>query len=128
MAQNHNRSTRQKAYIFVGFQIVAVSVVAVGCGLWRDWAAAYAVLLGGGCYIIPSFCYTYQLFADTRARAVSQIILRFYLGEILKLLTSAVLFLVLVKYVPIQVEMALVGFITAALGFWLVPFFLKLDF
>jgi ATP synthase protein I len=45
----------------------------------------------------------------------------FYVGEVLKLCLTAVLFVLTLAYLPVNVLACLVGFIVAQVAFWLAP-------
>lgn len=113
------------AYRLVGLQVMMV--VFITLGWWMKGAIdALSVLLGGMASLLPSLFFAHRLFSTTSPRAVKQIMVNFYLGEVVKWGLTAVLVIVTIVYIPIFIIPFIMGFVGAQFGFWLAPF-VKLD-
>ena len=86
-----------------------------------------AALLGGAAWLLPSWYFARRLFSDMSPRAVGAIVRRFYGGEMLKLVISAGLVVLVIKFIAIPFGAFLTGYITALLACWLAPLLLLFD-
>ncbi len=117
---------RRMAYAFVGVQAAVMLITALAylsVGVMASWSA----LLGGVAIVLPSSYFAYRLFRITSARAARKIVRAFYVGEVTKILLSAVLAAVFVRFLHVDVIPFLVGFIAALVGFWIAPAIVKMD-
>ena len=107
---------------------VQLSVVAV-ITMMLYWVAgskqAYSALLGGMICIIPSCLFAANAFKHRGARAAKKIVMRFYLGEALKLGLTFILFTLVFIFIPINALAFFATFITAQLLHWLSLFVLR---
>ena len=83
--------------------------------------AAYSVMLGGVCCILPSIYFAHKVFHYLGARRAKQAIRAFYFAELVKLLLIALFSIVVFKFVAINLLDYLLGFIIAQLAFWIAP-------
>lgn len=79
--------------------------------------AALALLCGGLVYILPGYFYAVRLFSNVSPRAIVRVMCVFYIGEVLKLVTSIVLFIVLLKFFAFPLLPYFLGYLVAALTF-----------
>lgn len=114
------------AYRFVVIQAVAVLIA---CLLWllSSLGASWSALLGGVAVVLPSAFFATWLFRTTSARAAQRIVRAFFVGELIKMITSAVLAVVFVMLFHVAMVPFWVGFMVALVGFWIAPAFVKLD-
>lgn len=125
LAENSaTRSARTIAYRLVGLQAVFVIIIAL-CWSVEGIFGVSSALLGGLAGVLPSFYFAKRFFATTSARAPKKIIKSFYLGEITKLLFSAVLVLLIILFIPVAIAPFITGFVGAQFGFWLAPILTK---
>lgn len=117
---------RRMAYAFVGVQAVMM-VLATICWLPVAVTASWSALLGGLAIVLPSSYFAYRLFRITSARAAREIVKAFYVGEITKILLSAVLAAVFVSIFHVELVPFWVGFMAALVGFWIAPALVKMD-
>jgi ATP synthase protein I len=109
-----------EAYQIVIRQLGGVVLLAVLAWLIKGDKVGLSVLLGGFAYGLPNLYFVYRVFRYAGAQQMTQFIAAFFLGEALKLIFSAILFLVIVKYLPVSLLSTLVGFIGAIISFWIV--------
>jgi ATP synthase protein I len=117
---------RRMAYAFVGVQ-AAVMLIAALAYLFVSVTAAWSALLGGVAIVLPSSYFAYRLFRITSARAARKIVRAFYVGEITKILLSAVLAVVFIRFLHVGMFPFWVGFMAALVGFWIAPALVKMD-
>lgn len=117
---------RRMAYAFVGIQGAAVLLAALCC-LWLGVAASCSALLGGLAIVLPSLGFAFWLFRVTVARAARQILVVFYAGETAKILLSAILAVIFVRFLSVDLLPFGVGFVAALVGFWIAPAIINMD-
>ena len=129
---NHNernpvaRRARKMAYRFVGIQALAM-IVAAFCWLLSGPFSFMSALLGGVAVVLPSLFFAYRLFRITSVRSARKIVSAFYVGEVTKMLLSAVLAVIFVRAFSVDQVPFWVGFMEGLVGFWLAPVFVKMD-
>lgn len=109
---------KTQAYQIVFMQLMIIMGLAVGLFLLRGLQNGLGALLGGLAYWLPTFYFAWRVFARRILRG-KQFIVAFFAGEIGKLISSAILFLLIVKYLPITTLSALIGYIGAIVAFWI---------
>lgn len=114
------RLARNKAYQLILLQLLVVAVLFIVWWLFKDIKAGYSAFLGGLAGIIPSIYFVHKFFTNKK-RTPQKIITDFYIGEIIKLLASAILLVLIVKFIPIHILPLITGFIGAYLSIWLTP-------
>jgi ATP synthase protein I len=117
-----NKSIQNDAYQLVFWQFIIIVGLALILLLVQGIQSGLSVLLGGLAYVLPNFMFVWRVFARTSAQAARQFLIAFVVGESTKLILSAVLFVLIVKYLPVRLMPALGGYIAAIVGFWLVSF------
>lgn len=91
-------------------------VLAFFVGKWMSLSA----LMGGLAYLLPNFLFVIWVFEKTKARDAKQFMVRFGLGEVLRLFLSAIALILFIRQFALNVPLAFVGFGVAMLGFWLI--------
>jgi len=112
-------SARHKAFQLVCLPAGLAFIVAFFLYIFEDRISAYSVLLGGAAWSLPGFYFVWNLFSKTGTAKI--ILYRFYRAEIGKLLFSAVLFILIAKFLTVNIGAVLLGFGVAQLSFWLAP-------
>lgn len=115
------QSTRLIAYRLVGLQTIVIAVVAFWWWIEKGRGEGLSVLLGGMACLLPSLYFARRLFDTTSLQAVKQLMVNFYIGELIKLILSAGLVIIIVLYVPVSIVSFIIGFVGAQFGFWLAP-------
>ena len=114
-------------------QFVKLELMAIFCVSTASWqwgvgkVGILSMFLGGAVYIIPSFFFARYFCIIKSSRTMQQILMTFYLGEMVKLSLNVGLLLLIVFFIPITILPLVVGFIGAQFGFWLAPLLIKLD-
>lgn len=120
MTKSLKNLVQSEAYFLVFLQLGFVIFFALLAWLLRDQMTGYALFAGGMAYVIPNFLFVWQVFRFVGAQQMTRFILAFYLGEMLKMIVSAFLVLMIVKYLPVSLLSVLSGFIVAIVSFWFI--------
>ncbi len=118
--QTLKKLVQHQAYRIVFLQLAGVVVLACLALIIRDMRIGVSVLLGGLAYVIPNLMFVWRVFRFVGARQMTLFMAAFFYGEAMKLILSAILFLVIVKYLPVSLLSVLVGYIGAIVAFWIV--------
>ena len=117
------QSIKKEAYQIVLGQLSVIMGLALLLFLFKGMQAGISTFLGGLAYCVPNFLFVWRVFARASVRAARQFAVTFFLGEGVKLVLGALLFVAVVKYLPVTMSYALTGYIAAILSFWIVSFF-----
>lgn len=118
-AKTLRKRIQHEAYYLVFWQLAGVVVLAL-LALMHSKTSAFSVFAGGMAYGLPNLVFVWRVFRYTGAQQMTQFVAAFFIGEMIKLALSAVLFLVIVKYLPVSLLSTLVGFVAAIISFWIV--------
>jgi len=119
--QDISHQQRRRAYLFVVCQAVLVLPFAVLAWLLWDLKSGGSLLTGGLVCALPNLYFARQFFSTTGAMAAKQILRGMYRAEMIKLLLTAVLFMVVFTYLPVKAGFLFVGFVLAQLTVWFAP-------
>jgi ATP synthase protein I len=114
---------RAKAYKVVLSQVLVVVIAAALAWGFAGRAASSSLVLGGLACILPGVYFVKRFFLRVDARAAKQIVRTFYIGEMVKLILSAAIVVLLVRYADVRILPLMAGFGLAQLGFWVAPLF-----
>jgi len=114
MPQDINHKGRTTALKLTLIQVGVVLVCATAALAW-GFNASFSVLVGGLSIIIPSLLFSRWAFRHSGAQAARQVMTGFYIGEAIKFLGAIVLFVLVLKWLPVVAVAALSGFILATL-------------
>ncbi len=104
-------------------QMIVVVLVAVIFLLFKGMAFATAVLLGGVISVLPHAIFARWWFAYFTAKAGNRMIAKFYVGEVVKLFLTVILFILVFTFMSVNILACLLGYIIAQVAFWLGPLF-----
>ncbi len=110
---------KKEAYQIIYGQLILIMGLALVLFLLQGMRSGLSTLVGGLAYWLPTLLFVWRVFTRAGARAAKQFLMLFVAGESVKLLLSAVLFVVIVKYLPIDLFSVLAGFIGAVVSFWI---------
>jgi ATP synthase protein I len=111
---------QHKAYRLVFNQLACVFAFAAIALPFSGLVRAFSVLAGGLAYGLPNLFFVWRVFRYAGANEMSKFMAAFFVGEMVKLFLSAILFLMIVKYLPVSLLSVLVGFVVAIVSFWMV--------
>ncbi|OGT47163.1 MAG: hypothetical protein A3E83_05245 [Gammaproteobacteria bacterium RIFCSPHIGHO2_12_FULL_41_20] len=111
-----------EAYRIVYWQLAMVVILAVVSLLITGLQNGLSVLAGGVVYVLPNIVFVWRVFNYVGARQVERFIFAFFIGEMAKLIISAVLFILVVNHFTINVVWALGGYVGATFAFWIACF------
>jgi ATP synthase protein I len=110
---------QQEAYRLVGWQLAGVLLLALLALLIRGTLSGFSVLMGGVAYVLPNLVFVWRVFRYAGASQMDKFMAAFFIGEMLKLFLAAILFLMIVKYLPHSLLSVLIGFVGAIVSFWI---------
>jgi ATP synthase protein I len=111
---------QREVYRIVLLQLVSVIMIAfIATGI-EGVNSGISFLLGGLAYCLPSFVFVWHVFRYVGAQQMTQFVVAFFAGEAIKLILSSLLFLFIVKYLPVSLLSVLIGFIGAIISFWII--------
>lgn len=111
---------QHEAYLIVFGQLSGVIVLTFLIALIYGFALSFSVFLGGMAYGLSNLVFVWGVFRFAGAHQMLQFVTAFFFGEMLKLILAAILFLVIVKYLPVSLLFVLIGFVGAIVSFWVV--------
>lgn len=117
-------AVKKEAYKIIYWQLVLIMGLALVLFLFQGIQSGLSALLGGLAYWLPTLLFVWRVFARTTARAAKQFLAAFIAGEGIKLLLSALLFVLVVKFMPVNLLSVLAGFVGAVISFWIASLFL----
>jgi len=120
MATSLRKLIQHEAYHLVVLQLFGVILLAVIALLIKGKISGFSVFAGGMAYGLPNLVFVWRVFRYSGAQQMTQFMVAFFIGEMVKLFLSAILFIVIVKYLPVSLLSVLVGFIGAIISFWIV--------
>jgi len=111
---------QREALQLVFWQLIITLVLSVLIMLIAGLNKGLSTLLGGSVYLLPHLIFAWGIFAYSGSFSPDRFMLGFLLSELIKLLLSAVLFLLIVKYLPLKLLFVMLGYAIAIFSFWLV--------
>jgi ATP synthase protein I len=116
---------RQKgrAYLLVMLPVIMVAILAVGLLVFSGVEAAYSAGLGAIIWLLPNLYFIYKFFNVKNSRTAKELLWVFYRAEVLKLVLSALLFVIIIKLVAVLPFYVLGAFIIAQLVFLITIWF-----
>ncbi|WP_144392478.1 ATP synthase subunit I [Pleionea sediminis] len=124
MSQSMTKKGQSIAYRALAFQfalVVLASIIALFWGL----KISLSIFAGGMISIIPSLLFVYIVFQHSGAQQSRKVLHGFYKGEAIKILLAVVLFVVVLKTLPVSAAASLIGFMVAVTGQMIAPFLVK---
>lgn len=110
---------QHEAYRLVLWQLAGVLLLAILGLLFWGQTTGLSLLSGGLAYGLPNLIFVWLVFRYTGAQQMAIFMAAFFAGEMLKLFVGAILFLVIVKYLPVSLLSTLIGLIGAIVFFWI---------
>lgn len=116
------RATVQRWFTIQGLVVILVTLITLFVGKIQ----AGSVLIGGIMCILPTAVFARWWLASYKAGdAMQRLVKVFYVGEILKLVLTGVLFVLGLMFFPLQLVWCLVGYMSAQVAFWIAPLLSK---
>lgn len=117
---------KTQAFKIVFLQMWIIFGLAAVFFLIKGTQHGVAMLLGGLAYWVSTLLFVWALFARGQINAAKEFLIRFFAGEFVKLIMSAVLFLLIIIKLPVPVLSVLIGFLAAITASW-ASFFIFLN-
>jgi ATP synthase protein I len=115
---------QKRAYWYVFTQTCVVFLISGLLALLNSKVKAWSALLGGLSGVVPNLFMVTLYFRVTGARQAKAIVKGFYRGECLKMILTALLVAVSMKYAEINLPSFLMVFIIIQGSIWIAPLFL----
>jgi ATP synthase protein I len=125
MSGSLTAEVRLKALYFVIFQTGFVALLTLKSGFFFDKDIALSVLIGGLIFLLPNALFTLMAFMFVGARHQKYVVLSFYLGEVVKLSLTAIMFILVFALFNVEPLALLLGFILSTLTQWTASIFLS---
>ncbi|MBU0456378.1 MAG: ATP synthase subunit I [Pseudomonadota bacterium] len=103
------------------FQIAIAAVLFLTGLLFFSVPVAVSLLLGGSVSIIAQSVFAALFFRHSGGRAIRRIVHSFYIAEAIKLVLTAVLFLIVIVFLHVKMPPFFMGYLITYLSFWLSP-------
>jgi F0F1-type ATP synthase assembly protein I len=114
-----NASIRKELLKILFWQLMMILGLALLIGLLQGLQRGGSALIGGLAYWVPTLIFLWRVSAHSAARAATRFMIAFFSGEVIKLFLSGVIFLLAVKYLPLDLVYGLVGLLGAIIAFWI---------
>lgn len=119
-AKSLKKIIQHQAYRLVFWQLIGVVIMACLTVLVLGLPTGLGILSGGMAYGLPNVLFVFCVFRYTGAQQMTQFVAAFFVGEMIKLFTSALLVVIAVKLLPVSMLSVLMGLIVAIIAFWIV--------
>ncbi|MFN7096738.1 MAG: ATP synthase subunit I [Gammaproteobacteria bacterium] len=107
------------AYRLLFIQLTIAILATLVWMLLSGSQAGKSALAAGVCSVLPGLVFAIRLFAYSGARAANKIVTSFYRGEMLKIATTVVLFVLCIKYLHVEFLPFMVTFVLCQMAYWL---------
>ena len=114
------KSLQREAFKLVFWQLIITMVLSIIILLIEGLNKGLSTLLGGSAYRLPNFIFAWRIFSHSGPGLSDRFMIYFLLGEFTKLILSAVLFILMVKYLPLNIIFVMAGYCIAIFSFWFV--------
>lgn len=114
------QQVQNQAYQIVYRQLAGVVLLACLALILAGLNSGFSVFMGGLAYGLPNLLLVWRVFRFAGASQMTQFAAAFFMGEMIKLILSGILFLLIVKTLPVSLLSVLVGFVGAIIAFWVV--------
>jgi F0F1-type ATP synthase assembly protein I len=112
-------------FIFLGYRLIIIQIVLVtivACIFRNSGRELFSVLLGGSAWIIPSIYFVRKLFRKKTSYNIQGLFKKFFLGECIKLLLSAILIILIMLFFTVETKAFLSSYIAAHAASFLIFF------
>lgn len=108
--------TQRNIVQIVGVQVALLFAIVGITTFIANKNAGLAVLLGGLSCWLPTVLFAWSLFYVRHAPGI--FLVCFMLGEVIRLLLGAILFVLVIIWLPVKILPVLIGFVGAIISFW----------
>jgi len=116
-------SALKAATTIIVIQLVTTLIAAALYGIFANAKAAYSAGIGGGISILATIFFALQVFSARIGTPPDQIAQAFFVGEIIKIILTAVLFSIVIIWLPVSFLPLFLTYAAALLAHWLaLPF------
>ena len=113
---------QQKAYRIVYWQFIGIGIITLIAFLINGMQSSLSVLAGGLVYGLPNLVFVWRVFRYAGAAQMNLFLAAFIIGETIKLILSGIIFVLVVKYLPVSLLSVLAGLAGSIAAFWIVCF------
>jgi ATP synthase protein I len=110
---------KKPALLIVYTQVAILTVLCAFFAVWGGESSAFSALLGGLAALLPTIVMLWVMFLP-RGQTPGQMVRAMYRGEVLKLVLTAVLFVLFINWFSITGLSFFVSFVVTLLAYWVV--------
>ena len=118
----YNRSRLVIACRIIGWQMLCLLVVSSLLAIY-NFSVGMSLLMGGMVTIVPTLLFAIIFLKQWRSLTSTQIIKRFYLGELFKMVLTGLLAVVCIITLTVNLLAFMFGLLVAYLSFWIMAMF-----
>lgn len=109
--------TQKNIARIIGIQFALLFAITVITAFIVNRNTGLAILLGGLSCGLPTVLFAWSLFCVRHAPGI--FLICFMLGEVIRLLLGAMLFVLVIMWFPVNILPVLIGFVGAIISFWI---------
>lgn len=102
----------------LAFQVAITVLASVACVGFVSTRAAYSAAIGGGISIIATAYFAWQVLSQGPGCSAAAIANRFYIGEVIKLALTAILFTLVAVFLDVSFLPLFLTYIATLPAFW----------
>ncbi len=114
------KKLQHEALMLVFWQLIITILLSLAIVLIKGLSNGYSTFLGAAAYVLPNFIFAWRVFSNSGSRISDRFMINFLLGEFTKLVLSAIFFILIVKYLPVNMIFVMLGYALAIFSFWFV--------
>lgn len=106
------------AYQILLIQLALSVVLAISFFIFWSEGAAWSAIAAMVCCVIPNLLFAKRVFAHNGARSAAKIMKSVYRGEMLKIFSTVILFVIAIAYFHAQFLPFMVTYVLSQLAYW----------
>lgn len=114
-ARIHARTT---VFVVVAAQVVTGAALCGVLAVGGDWYAAYSVLTGTLCGVLPNFYLALKMFSLAHGAPPERLLRAIYVGETLKIVFAAAMLALTAVYLDVSVPYVIGGYLVTVMVQW----------
>lgn len=125
MSEQPHQALRAKGLKIVLVQAVVAFALALVWGATSGLNGFFAALSGGAACAVPNAIFAWLLFRQTGAQAAKRVVKAFYVGEVVKMMLTAIGFFLAVVFFADDFLQLITTFIATQMVLWFSPLIIK---
>lgn len=112
-------SSRRVVSRVIGFQILTIAVLWAAFAAMKGWDVGLSAILGGIAALVPNLFFALQFYRN-RERDAKSFVRSFYFAEVGKLLAAVLIFVLIFRWLQVDIISLMVTYVAALSAFWFV--------